>query len=88
MIETTKVNSGNYTSMRKLYDAYEVNDGRFGCNLTSLKLSRESKIFDKWKVYAVYTHKDMKSRDRFNYEVDMTYDFLWNKPHAILYYLT
>lgn len=87
MNEMMKVNSGNYVSMKKLCDAYEANDGRFGCRLTSLKLKRTSKVFDKWKVEVSYSYSNESNRNKFDYEVDMTYDFLWNRTHALLYYL-
>lgn len=37
MIETTSVNSGNYISMKRLYDSCEVNDGKFGCNIEKIQ---------------------------------------------------
>lgn len=47
MYEETRVNSGNYISMKRLYDAYEVNNRKFGCRLTLLQLKRTLRIFDK-----------------------------------------
>ena len=87
MNEMIKVSSGNYVSMKKLYDAYEANDGRFGCKLTLLRLERISKVFDKWKVEVSYSYSKESNKNKFDYEVDMTYDFLWNRTHALLYYL-
>ena len=87
MYERERVNTGNYISMRRLYDAYESCNGMFGCKISYLKLVKVSKIFDKWEVHVGYTFKDNKQRDKFDYEVSMAYDFLWNRPHAVLYYL-
>lgn len=50
MYEQTKIDSGNYISMKRLYDAYEANNNKFGCSLTCLQLNRTSKLFDKWQV--------------------------------------
>lgn len=87
MYEQTKINSGNYISMKRLYDAYEINDNKFGCTLTCLQLNRISRIFDKWEVKVSYTYKNISDKNKFDYEVDMSYDFFWNKTHALLYYL-
>lgn len=87
MHEETRINSGNYISMKRLYDAYELNDGKFGCRLTQLQLRRTSKIFDKWEVRVSYKYKNNYDKNKFNYEVDMSYDFFWNRTHAVLYYL-
>lgn len=87
MYKSTKVREGNYVSMKRLYDAYEINDGKFGCNITMLKLYKISKLFDKWELKVSYTHNNTKNKDKFDYEVEMSYDFFWNRPHAVLYYL-
>ena len=87
MYEEMKISSGNYISMKRLYDAYEVNNGKFGCRLTLLQLRKASKLFNKWEVKVCYKYSSRASKNNFDYEVDMSYDFFWNKPHAILYYL-
>lgn len=86
MYEATKIRNGNYISMKRLYDAYEVNNGKFGCNLTQMKLYKVSKLFDKWELKLSYTYSSIPQEKKFAYEVEMTYDFYWNRTYAILYY--
>lgn len=87
MYTQTKIHSGNYISMKRLYDAYELNDRKFGCTLTCLQLKKTSKLFDKWQVKVSYDYETNANKNKFEYEVEMSYDFLWNRPHALLYYL-
>ena len=75
MYEETRVNSGNYISMKRLYDAYEVDNRKFGCRLTLLQLKRTLRIFDKQEVKVSYKYSSSSSKNIFNYEVDMSYDF-------------
>lgn len=87
MYEKVKVSNGNHMSMNRLYNAYENNDGKFGCKVTKLKLFKVSKLFDRWQLEVSYKSKKKGSIKRFEQEVEMTYDLLWNRTHALMYYL-
>lgn len=81
-----KTHTGKYGPMKNLYNAYANNNSKFGCEITLMKLDRKSRFPEVWELKVHYTYDKDSQRERFEYEVDMTYDLYYNKTHALKYY--